>query len=222
MGAYSPVARPARRRGGRAARRRSIGRCWPSSPDAARPFRGFLYAGLDPDRRRAGPARVQRPARRPRGPGDPAPARRSARSGPPRRRSRRPRAGRPRSARAGRPALPDRSPAPRSGSSSPRGATRTRPSGASPIEGLEEAASRGRPRLPRRDARPAGRRLRHERRSGPDGRRPRVRTSRPPADGAERAADAIAWDGLQRRRDIAADASPSTAGRGGAAGAAAR
>ena len=62
----TPLAGPARRRRRRDPSTRSTGRSSPSSPGAARRSVGALYAGPDADRRRPGPARVQRPLRRPR------------------------------------------------------------------------------------------------------------------------------------------------------------
>jgi phosphoribosylamine--glycine ligase len=58
-------------------------------------------------------------------------------------------------------------------------------------------------------------RLRHERRPGAHGRRAR-RGPRGGASRAERRADAISWDGMQRRHDIAADL-PARRRRGAAA-----
>ena len=162
------------------------------------PFRGFLYAGLMLTARRPGAPRVQRPARRSRGPGDPAAGRR-ARSGrcssPP------PAAAFRRTVRPLVPTLPAARP---SGSSWRRRATRARRSAAIPIDGLEAAAATGALVFHAGTvARPGGG-------YGTNGGRVLTVVGRGTGlaearEAAEQAADAIRWDGLQRRHDIGSD-----------------
>ena len=166
------------------------------------PFRGFLYAGPHAHRDRPGPARDQRPPRRPGDAGDPAaPGRATSRRScsPPPAAGALPRGpAAPRAPRAGtRP--PSRSCWPRSGypgdprrATRSRGSTRPRADGALVFHAGTVARS-----APRVASRTNGGRVLAVDGAGP-GRRRR------PRDAAERAADAIAWDGMQRRRDIAA------------------
>ena len=81
--------------------------------------------------------------------------------------------------------------------------------------GLEAAEADGRAGVPRRLDRAPGRRLRHERRARPDGRRARRGPARGDGPPRRRAADRISWDGMQRRRDIAASLPPRAARSGG-------
>ena len=76
-----------------------------------------------------------------------------------------------------------------------------------PIEGLD-AARPGRSCSTPGPSAAGRRRVRHERRPRAHGGRPRA-GPREARDAAERAADPIAWDGLQRRRDIAPTPAPA-------------
>ena len=158
----------------------------------------------DAHRRRPGPARVQRPARRSRGPGDPAAARRRARA-----------------VAAGRRARP--APGRRAGARSP--SSRTRRSGSSwrrratrrPAPRRPDRRARRRPRHAARSCSTPGRsgarrRLRHQRRAGAHGRRARARPAAAREARRARPRTRSRWDGLQRRRDIAR-ATVAAAGR---------
>ena len=111
---------------------------------------------------------------------------------------------------AASPAAAGRCPARRSGSCSRPRATRARRSAASPIDGHR----RGRGRRARSCSTAApigapGRRLRHERRPRAHRRRARARTSPRPAPPPSAPRTLISWDGMQRRRDIAAALPPA-------------
>ena len=184
MGAYSPLPGP-RRRG-----RRGDPRHGPSAdPRRARATRHAVrrlpVRGPDAHRRRPGAPRMQRPARRSRGAGDPAAAGRRARAGARRRRQARARRLRARMAGQRCRCCPGAA----VGIVLAVGGLPRDAEARAADRGHRGRRGRGRARLPRRLDRPARRRLRHERRARAHGRRVAGRTCRRRGTPRRRAAE---------------------------------